>query len=234
MENTDATNQLLKNKYKLDESPEVKVAAARAKARTGEWPKRDPLSRIQNYLTRFQEITDREDPKQREHGIDAFKTILHRKYIIKPNEIPEGYFENQRMYAESRLRRKTSSGLKVQSTLLSRRFKSWVAGKSVDKVPLVTKFGFRITIMALKIFSNAVPNKANEIRTRVYSLPSTNVCSKAGVVGFCSRFFQVSSAMEPKSLAIKSHCQGSLAARSKSCCSTLSLAVRSSLIKIPL
>ncbi len=101
METTDAkpANQLLKNKWDLHKSPEVNAAAKRTTALTGERVSQDPLLRIENYLNRFHEITDREDPTEREHGMDAGKRLLHRRFIIKPSEIPEGYFDNQRRLA---------------------------------------------------------------------------------------------------------------------------------------
>lgn len=98
-ESTVATNQLLKNKWDLHKSPEVEAAARRSQAVTGERVPQDPMLRIQNYLTRFHEITDRQDPAEREHGIDAAKRLLHRKFVIKPEEIPESYFDNQRRLA---------------------------------------------------------------------------------------------------------------------------------------
>jgi hypothetical protein len=92
----EASTQLLKQKYDLHKAPEVATAARRTEARTGEHVAQNPLDRIQNYLNRFREITDREDPQQRERGMEAIKRLLHSKYIIKPDEIPESYWENQR------------------------------------------------------------------------------------------------------------------------------------------
>jgi len=89
----------LKKKYDLHNAPEVESAAKRTEVRTSEKVSQDPSDRIQNYLNRFKEITDREDPEKREHGIDALKRLLYTKVIIKPEEIPEGYFENQRRLA---------------------------------------------------------------------------------------------------------------------------------------
>lgn len=99
MENPEASTQLLKNKYNLHASPEVESAASRVQGITGERIPQDPLLRIQNYLDRFADITDREDPKDRQHGMDAAKRLLHSKFVIKPQEIPESYFENQRRMA---------------------------------------------------------------------------------------------------------------------------------------
>lgn len=89
----------LKKKYDLHNAPEVEVAAKRAEKRTGEKVPQDPEARIQNYLDRFKEIIERKEPAKRERGIEALKQILHDKFVIKPEEIPEGYFENQRRLA---------------------------------------------------------------------------------------------------------------------------------------
>lgn len=100
MENTKETsNILLKNKYELHKSKEVKTAAQRTERRTGEKTSQDPLSRIQNYLNRFHDILNQENSDRRKHGLDLIKGFFHRKYIVKPNEISEGYFENQRRLA---------------------------------------------------------------------------------------------------------------------------------------
>lgn len=99
MEGSETSNQLLKNKYNLQNAPEVGTAALRTKQRSEKWPERDPLSRIQNYLNRFHDIIERGGPEKREHNLDLIKGLFHRKYTVKPNEIPEGYFENQRRLA---------------------------------------------------------------------------------------------------------------------------------------
>lgn len=91
-----AANELLKRKYDLHNAPEVGAAAKRHTGRTGERvPQDQPLDRIQNYLNRFHEITGREDPKARQHGIDASKRLLHRKYVILPENIPQSYWNLQ-------------------------------------------------------------------------------------------------------------------------------------------
>jgi len=95
----DASVALLKSKYNLDAAPEVKSASDRTRARTGESVPQDPLAQITNYLDRFHEITDRQDPAYREHGLNAAKRLLRRKFVIKPEEIPESYFDNQRRLA---------------------------------------------------------------------------------------------------------------------------------------
>jgi len=100
--NQEALTQLLKQKYDLHKAPEVDSTARRSEARTGNRVPQNPLDRIQNYLNRFHEITDREDPQQRKRGIEAVKRLLHGKYIVKPDKIPESYWENQRRIIRER------------------------------------------------------------------------------------------------------------------------------------
>lgn len=91
-------HEFLKEKYELQKSPEVERAAKRIEKRTGKkFPlgsAEDAKARIRNYLDRFKEITDRKDPDKRERGTEALKRILYEKFIIKPEEIPEAYFES--------------------------------------------------------------------------------------------------------------------------------------------
>ena len=89
------STQLLKQKYDLHKAPEVIDAAKRTKARTGERVPQNPTDLIHNYLGRFREITDREDPDERELGLNAVKRLLHEKFVIKYEEIPESYWQNQ-------------------------------------------------------------------------------------------------------------------------------------------
>lgn len=99
-EGTEGTD-FLKRRYDLHKSTEVEQATRRTQARTGEKVPQNPNSRIQNYLDRFKEITDRTDPNKRERGVEAVKRILYGKHVIKQEEIPESYFENQRrLYRE--------------------------------------------------------------------------------------------------------------------------------------
>ncbi len=95
MENPD----FLKGKYNLHNTPEVESAATRTEARTGEKVPQNPNDRIQNYLDRFKEIIDCKDPDKRQRGMEALKGILYDKFVIKPEEIPDGYYENQQRIA---------------------------------------------------------------------------------------------------------------------------------------
>jgi len=92
-------SQFLKEKYDLHTTLEVEEAAERTEQRTNEEVAHDPASRIENYLNRFNEIADREDPAERDRGVEALKRVLHDKFVIKPDEIPESYWETQRRMA---------------------------------------------------------------------------------------------------------------------------------------
>lgn len=92
-------NKLLKNKYNLHTAPEVTQAAKRTEQKTGEKVSQNPEERIQNYLNRFKDILDRGGEDQRERNLDRIKYLFHSKYVIKPNEIPESYFDLQRRIA---------------------------------------------------------------------------------------------------------------------------------------
>ena len=82
----------LKQKYDLQNSAEVEAAAKRKKKQAGKPVGEKPRERIQNYLDRFKEIVDRKDPKERDRGMEALKQILHEKFVIRPEEVPEAVF----------------------------------------------------------------------------------------------------------------------------------------------
>lgn len=92
----------LKEKYDLHNSPEVAAAAKRTQVRTGESVPNNPAARIENYLHRFAEIVDRTDSEKRERGIEALKRILYNKFVIKPDNISEAYWENQKRLLRER------------------------------------------------------------------------------------------------------------------------------------
>ena len=91
--------QFLKKKYNTHASPEVQGAAKRTYEKTGEKVPQNPESQIQNYLDRFKEITEREDPKEKERGLAALKKVLHKEHVIQEENIPESYFRLQQQIA---------------------------------------------------------------------------------------------------------------------------------------
>ena len=94
--------EFLRKKYALHESEEAEKATRRKEGRTGEEVERTPEALIQNYLDRFQEILEREDPSKRQSGIEAIKRFLHHKLIIKPEVATEVYLKHQQRMARER------------------------------------------------------------------------------------------------------------------------------------
>jgi len=92
----------LKKKYDLHASAEVASAAQRTEKRQKMEASfsQNPEIRIQNYLDRFQELLNRENLEDRERGIKALKKVLHKKFVIKPYEIPKTWFEWRRKIGE--------------------------------------------------------------------------------------------------------------------------------------
>ncbi len=99
METSEAANQLLKNKYDLHKTQGVTAAALGHERRTGDRIPQDPLARIENFLSLWHERLTSEDNPRRVRNLERVTQVLHNRYIIKPDEIPEGYFENQRRLA---------------------------------------------------------------------------------------------------------------------------------------
>lgn len=89
----------LDDKYKLNSSEEVESAVHRSGMRNGEKVQSNVCARIGAYLQRFQEILDRKEQGDRRQGVDAFKKILYRNCVIRPEDVPESYFDAQRRIA---------------------------------------------------------------------------------------------------------------------------------------
>ncbi len=78
--------------HRLHHSAESETEEEFAEHLTKERALQNPTVRIQNYLDRFNEILERQDPAERERGIKALKRILHDRFVIKPEEVPEDAF----------------------------------------------------------------------------------------------------------------------------------------------
>ncbi len=99
-ETPNPTNALLKNKYELHKATGVNAAALAHQRRTGELVPQDPLARIENFLSLWHErLTPETSGPRTERNLKRVTQVLHNRYIVKPDEIPEGYFENQRRLA---------------------------------------------------------------------------------------------------------------------------------------
>lgn len=99
---THMDSNFLKKKYDLHNSPEVESAVEHEERKTGEKLPNDPEARIEAYLDRLQNIIEpaklegHPNFDRKERNLELVKGMLHKNFVIKPEEIPEGYFENQK------------------------------------------------------------------------------------------------------------------------------------------
>jgi len=93
----------LNQKYPdLQSSPEAESAIDRKEVRTGVQVPNDVNERVDVYLERLGEVFSDVDTEKRERKIGILKDKVHDKFIIKPEEIPEGYFELQKRIAREK------------------------------------------------------------------------------------------------------------------------------------
>lgn len=83
-------------------SPEVMAAAKRTRGRPGAEVPREPEALIQNYLNRFKEISERDEPQERRRGITALKKVLVGRYVVRVEDIPDSYWQAQMRVARNR------------------------------------------------------------------------------------------------------------------------------------
>ena len=89
-------SEFLKKKYSdLHQSEEVEAAEWWSGKKVG----RKPTERIQNLLDRFSEIINWENIVEKQRGIEAVKELLHQKFIIKPDQVPNSYWKQQQRLA---------------------------------------------------------------------------------------------------------------------------------------
>ena len=98
--------KFLKQKYNnIQNTEEVEKAKKRTEIREGVKMSQKPEDKIQNYLDRFKEITEREDKEEltdeeneklKNRGIRALKKVLMDKYVMTEETIPESYFIRER------------------------------------------------------------------------------------------------------------------------------------------
>ena len=103
MSEGNTTSEFLKQRFPtLAGSPEVMRAAKRTKGRTGAEVPREPVALIQNYLDRFREIIERDEPQKRTRGITALKKVLVDRYVVRVEDIPDSYWQAQMRVVRSR------------------------------------------------------------------------------------------------------------------------------------
>lgn len=86
---------------RLHTSPSIENTQERLKAK-GEETSQKPADKIEAYLDRFKEalnpepLNDSRDFDRKERNVDFLKNRLYENVVIKPDDIPEGYYDNQR------------------------------------------------------------------------------------------------------------------------------------------
>jgi len=103
--------QFLKEKYKLHNQPEVGAAVQKAESTSDEPVSQDPVARIEAYLSRLGRVLEPE-PLPGHEGFDrkgrnlsVLKAALYKGFVIKPEEVPESYWN-----AQARLAREQGHG----------------------------------------------------------------------------------------------------------------------------
>lgn len=95
-------SQFLKNKYSLHNNPGVKHTANRTEKLTGEKIHTSNAEKsIQNFLDRYHAALTNRTPEGQK-SLNALKRMIFAEHIIKPEKIPEAYWELQKRIARER------------------------------------------------------------------------------------------------------------------------------------
>jgi len=86
----------------LQTSPEVQDAVKKQERITEEKIPNDPGSRIEAYMDRLEKIFLNPDERVRERNLEMLRDDIYDVFIIKPDEVPESYFELQQQVARER------------------------------------------------------------------------------------------------------------------------------------
>lgn len=83
----------------LFRSPGVEGAVKRKEILEEKKTSTDALARIQTYLNLLKRFIDRKDPERKERGIEVIKRLLYINFVIKPEDIPESFWNLQKKIA---------------------------------------------------------------------------------------------------------------------------------------
>jgi hypothetical protein len=86
----------------LQTSPEVERAVTKQERMTGDDLPNDPTERIQAYMDRLENVFLNPDKRIRERNLELFRPAIHNAYTIKPENVPESFFELQQRVARER------------------------------------------------------------------------------------------------------------------------------------
>ena len=86
----------------LQTSDEVTDAVAKQERLTGEDLPNDPAERLEAYMSRLEKVFLNPDERVRERNLEMLRPAIYDAYIIKPQDVPESYFELQQQVARER------------------------------------------------------------------------------------------------------------------------------------
>lgn len=86
----------------LQTSPEVEAAVKKHERLGDETLPNDPSARIEAYMDRLENIFLNPDERVRERNIEMLRDSIYDAFIIKPENVPESYFELQQQVARER------------------------------------------------------------------------------------------------------------------------------------
>ena len=86
----------------LQQSEEVAEAVEKQERLTGEDLPNDPNERIEAYMDRLENIFLNPDERVRERNLEMLRPAIYDALIIKPEQVPESYFELQQQVARER------------------------------------------------------------------------------------------------------------------------------------
>ena len=86
----------------LQTSDEVTDAVAKQERLTGEDLPNDPAERLEAYMARLEKVFLNPDERVKERNLEMLRPAIYDAYIIKPQDVPESYFELQQQVARER------------------------------------------------------------------------------------------------------------------------------------
>jgi len=86
----------------LQQSEEVTDAVEKQERLTGDTLSNNPTQRIDAYMDRLENIFLNPDERIRERNLEMLRPAIYDAFIIKPEQVPESYFELQQQVARER------------------------------------------------------------------------------------------------------------------------------------
>jgi hypothetical protein len=102
MKNFEGKHPLHMKNPELQKSEEVQKSVEKHERLSGEKLPNEPTDRIEAHIDRLEKIFLNSDEDVRKRNIEMLKPAIYDEFIIKPEEVPESYFELQQRIARER------------------------------------------------------------------------------------------------------------------------------------